>query len=565
MRASSLLLTAIIVGGCQYTPPILLTPDAATCAAPKANCEGACVDLQRDQNNCGACSKVCDTGQACVAGQCTTTCPPGMMLCSGLQASAGNTICTDVMSDFANCGSCGHACADGTLCSKGQCTALCGQGLTDCNRSCVSLTSDPLNCGQCGTACPMGQACTAGACTGGCPGGKTSCEGACVDLTNDPFNCGHCGAACLMNEACTGSTCVAGCPKGQTSCQGACVDTTSNPMNCGKCGMVCPMGQSCSAGVCMAGCAMPLTDCGGGVCADLTKDPRNCGHCGATCLANETCGGSTCVACMGNQVSCGNACTDLTSDAGNCGACGKACAMGQACVAGACACAAHWGYTGNTGPTHWGTDLCFTTCAVGQMQSPVDLTNAMPAKFDMPMFAYQVLPKFTVKNNGHTIQVDVDPGLGSSLLLGGTTYTLKQFHFHAASEHTVNGKSYPMEIHFVHSDPMGKLLVVGVLVDSGSASAEINAIMAHAPAMMGTQDLNVALDPNKLLPLGFGYYTYSGSLTTPPCTEGVKWVVMVDTITSAAPDIMDFTNIYPVTNRPVQPLNGRTLQIEGAM
>ena len=164
-----------------------------------------------------------------------------------------------------------------------------------------------------------------------------------------------------------------------------------------------------------------------------------------------------------------------------------------------------------------------------------------------------------VVNNGHAIQVDYDQG--STISLDGHEFELKQFHFHSPSENTINGQSYPLEAHFVHGDKDGNLAVIAVMFEEGKENAELEKAWAHMPERAGErQALSSALDANNLLPRNREYYRFSGSLTTPPCSEGVWWLVMkeVAAVSKAQVDKFARTIGHP-NNRPIQPLNARMI------
>ncbi len=221
----------------------------------------------------------------------------------------------------------------------------------------------------------------------------------------------------------------------------------------------------------------------------------------------------------------------------------------------------HWGYEGTVGPEFWG-DISddYKTCGVGQTQTPINIDTSMTKKITTKdfVFSYKNSP-LTVVNNGHTIQVTYAPG--SYVTYQGNQYELVQFHFHVPSEHTINGKSWPMNVHFVHKDKNGKLLVIEVLFNEGTENAELAKIMSvasHKEETVTKDDMTV--DARKLLPANIAYYHYDGSLTTPPCTEGVSWFVMKSSIEVAQRDIGAFKEIFPFNARPVQPLNGRIVE-----
>jgi carbonic anhydrase len=192
-------------------------------------------------------------------------------------------------------------------------------------------------------------------------------------------------------------------------------------------------------------------------------------------------------------------------------------------------------------------------------QSPIDIANPNQADLENISFDYGTTA-LNILNNGHTVQVNYDSG--SSIMLDGKTYNLVQFHFHTPSEHTVNNQSYAMEVHFVHSDASGNLAVVGVLVTAGAENSAYAPILNNAPAEEAEEETiaGVTIDADDLLPTSKRYFTYGGSLTTPPCSEGVKWLVLVEPIEMSQAQIDALANILHNNNRPVQSLNGRTPQ-----
>jgi carbonic anhydrase len=223
----------------------------------------------------------------------------------------------------------------------------------------------------------------------------------------------------------------------------------------------------------------------------------------------------------------------------------------------------HWGYTGDTGPTHWG-ELSpeYAACSHGKDQSPVNITHAEHAKLPIVEFDYKP-SSLVVINNGHTIESDYDPG--SSITIDGKTYNLVQFHFHHVSENTLNGKHFPIEGHLVHKSADGKLAVVAVFFDEGRANPAIATAWANMPKTEGKENkpIGVKVDASQLLPSDREYYMFSGSLTTPPCTEGVTWLVMAHKMTMSKEQIEAFAVLDPNDYRPVQPLNGRKIQEGG--
>lgn len=218
--------------------------------------------------------------------------------------------------------------------------------------------------------------------------------------------------------------------------------------------------------------------------------------------------------------------------------------------------AADWSYEGAHGPAHWGdVDAASKVCSVGSQQSPIDIGATVRTSLPRLGFAWKKRVD-TIVNNGHTIQVNVAEG--SALAVGKERYQLVQFHFHRPSEHTVGGKSFPMEVHFVHQAPSGALGVVGVLMTTGRANPVFSRIVATMPREAGPAvKADAAIDPNRLLPARHGYYGYAGSLTTPPCSEVVSWMLLTDPITVASADVDAFAKLYPMNARPVQKPNRR--------
>ena len=191
-------------------------------------------------------------------------------------------------------------------------------------------------------------------------------------------------------------------------------------------------------------------------------------------------------------------------------------------------------------------------------QSPIDLTDdALPAPHDLDL-QYAPTP-LAVVNDGYTIRVDCVPG--SSLVTGGRRFSLLQFHFHGKSEHTVNGEAAAMELHLVHQDSAGDLAVVGVLMTAGRHHEALQRIWRHMPAQAGEKRLvaEEAVNASELLPADLSYYSYTGSLTTPPYTEGVLWFVLSATVEISPEQIARFGAIHPQNARATQPLNGRTV------
>jgi carbonic anhydrase len=219
----------------------------------------------------------------------------------------------------------------------------------------------------------------------------------------------------------------------------------------------------------------------------------------------------------------------------------------------------HWSYGGHTGPAQWAAlDHGFAACKLGHVQSPIDIRGATPADLPPIVFDYRPSP-LKVIDNGHTIQVNY--GAGSSITVGGTRYELIQFHFHRPSEEKIQGKAHPMVAHLVHKSAEGKLAVVAVLLDKGGASPTIETIWKNIPKEKEKEAApDATVDAATLLPAERGYYAFQGSLTTPPCSEEVRWLVLKRPVRIADKEITAFGKLYPMNARPTQPLNGRLVE-----
>ena len=219
-----------------------------------------------------------------------------------------------------------------------------------------------------------------------------------------------------------------------------------------------------------------------------------------------------------------------------------------------------WGYTGENGPEHWGEMAPeFAMCAEGFAQSPIDIRD--PGEVDLVDIEFQYgLTDSMITNNGHTIQVNV--AAGSHIIYNGISYDLRQFHFHHPSEHTIAGEAAAMEIHFVHQDTnSGMLAVVGVLLEQGDADNEAyKVVMDNMPAEADDeQAMSQGLALESLLPEERAYYTYQGSLTTPPCSEVVRWLLLDTPVHLSGAQIDAFAEMYAYNARPVMPLGNRDL------
>ncbi len=217
---------------------------------------------------------------------------------------------------------------------------------------------------------------------------------------------------------------------------------------------------------------------------------------------------------------------------------------------------AHWGYDGDVGPTHWaGLSPDFELCASGKGQSPIDIVRPLGADLPNPVFAYRP-SAIEIVNNGHTVQVNVDPG--SALALDGKSYALAQFHFHAPSEHRVGGAAFPVEMHLVHKAKDGELAVVAVFLKPGRGNAAYAPVLSQLPAGPGpARRAPGTVNAADLIPRVHTSFRYGGSLTTPPCSEKVRWTVLTTPVEISRAQIEAFTARYAHNNRPVQPVNSR--------
>ncbi|WP_438448910.1 carbonic anhydrase [Gorillibacterium sp. sgz5001074] len=227
---------------------------------------------------------------------------------------------------------------------------------------------------------------------------------------------------------------------------------------------------------------------------------------------------------------------------------------------------AHWSYTGDTGPSHWGEmGAENAACANGTEQSPIDIDLAK-AKVNQTLEDIQTVYKptaFTVVNNGHTVQANAADS-SNVLRIQGKDYNLVQFHFHLPSEHEFNGKSFDMELHLVHKNAAGELAVLGVMLKGGKEQAALAELWSKMPAgenMEGVK-LEKPVDLAALLPADKASFRYNGSLTTPPCSQSVKWTVLEQPVEVSPAQIEAFRKLFPNNARPVQELKGRTVETD---
>ncbi len=220
--------------------------------------------------------------------------------------------------------------------------------------------------------------------------------------------------------------------------------------------------------------------------------------------------------------------------------------------------AVHWGYEGDNGPEHWGDN--FPVCGKGKKQSPLNIVGPFEKSKETLTVDYKEGP-LKIVNNGHTIQVNVEPG--STLTIGKESFDLLQFHFHRPSEEQVDGKNAAMVAHFVHKSKEGKLAVIGVMLNEGKDSAAIKTLWANLPPKVMEEYLpaKVTFNPGSMLPKELAFYNYEGSLTTPPCTEGVQFYILKSPMELSKQQVAKFP--FKLNARPVQSLNGRIISAGG--
>ena len=218
-----------------------------------------------------------------------------------------------------------------------------------------------------------------------------------------------------------------------------------------------------------------------------------------------------------------------------------------------------WDYAGTAGPEAWGRmQPGFAKCASGVRQSPIDIRDGIAVDLEPIKFDYHA-SEFSVIDNGHTVQVNVGPG--NAITITGRRYELVQFHFHLPSEERVDGRQFDMVVHLVHKDADGHLAVVAVLLDRGSAQAVVQIVWNNLPLEKGAEVKGSSrIDLAQVLPEDKRYYTYMGSLTTPPCTEGVLWMVLKQPVQVSPEQVAIFSHLYPMNARPIQQAAGRLIK-----
>lgn len=224
-----------------------------------------------------------------------------------------------------------------------------------------------------------------------------------------------------------------------------------------------------------------------------------------------------------------------------------------------------WTYEGPRGPEHWGElDPEYKLCGTGHAQSPIDIRDAVKADLPPLQFEFKPAPLKYLLNNGATVRVNYHDasGAGSALVVGGKRYQLTQFHFHRPSEELINGRAFAMDVHFMFEADDHAVAGVAALVNPGESNDLVAQLWTYMPTTAGPEHEvpGITINPAELLPHEYGYYEYEGSVTAPPCTEGVRWIVLRTPIQLSRDQIGAFVRVYPNDARPAQPLNGRVVK-----
>ncbi|MBH2067328.1 MAG: carbonic anhydrase family protein [Burkholderiales bacterium] len=219
----------------------------------------------------------------------------------------------------------------------------------------------------------------------------------------------------------------------------------------------------------------------------------------------------------------------------------------------------HWSYEGDSGPASWSKiNVDWAKCGNGSRQSPIDIRDGMKVELEQISFDYHP-SSFNVVDNGHTVQVGVSGG--NYITVQNRMFELQQFHFHRPSEERINGKAFEMVVHLVHRDAEGRLAVLALLLERGAPQATIQTVWNNLPLeKFETMQPTILLDPAEMLPARRDYYTYMGSMTSPPCSEGVLWLVMKQPVQASPAQMALFSRLYPLNARPIQPANGRIIK-----
>ena len=219
----------------------------------------------------------------------------------------------------------------------------------------------------------------------------------------------------------------------------------------------------------------------------------------------------------------------------------------------------HWSYEGDSGPANWSKiNVDWGKCGTGNRQSPIDIRDGMKVELEQISFDYHP-SSFNVVDNGHTVQVGV--GSGNYITVQNRMFELQQFHFHRPSGDRINGKTYEMVVHLVHRDAEGRQAILALMLERGMPQATIQTVWNNLPLeKFDTMSPSILLDPMEMVPTRRDYYTYMGSMTEPPCSENVLWLVMKQPVQASAAQMALFSRLYPLNARPLQPTNGRIIK-----
>lgn len=221
----------------------------------------------------------------------------------------------------------------------------------------------------------------------------------------------------------------------------------------------------------------------------------------------------------------------------------------------------HWGYSGQIGPTFWGSLADeFVTCDVGREQSPINIKTERVMNLSPLEFSYKPSRDSVIVNNTHTLQITYENG--SFMEIAGKQYELLQFHFHSPSEHKIHGKRADLVAHLVHKSQKGEIAVLAILFDEGMADELVSTVWANAPRKKGNSMISGEINVKDWLPSDKTYYNYSGSLTTPPCTEKVNWNILQSKLSVSKKQVADFKKIFKKSTRPIQALNDRVVGVK---
>ena len=224
--------------------------------------------------------------------------------------------------------------------------------------------------------------------------------------------------------------------------------------------------------------------------------------------------------------------------------------------------ATHWDYRGKYGPLVWGKlDPAYRTCSEGCEQSPIDIRGARRNKALKPIEFHYISGAVRLENDGHTVVVRVNPG--SYIVADGVRYDLQYYDFHSPSEESVNGRLSDMDVQLMHKSADGKLAVIAVRLSENqdAPNATLATLWQNLPMTTGaTEKITEMVNAGGLLPAERGYWTYMGSLTTPPCTEGVRWFVLEQEVSLSRDQLRAFTALFKINSRPLQDPHGRRIE-----